>query len=227
MPSRTPPPAPITLRLPDEDREALALLSRGTTNSAVLRQGLGLLSRLQTAAQPPLYALSVDSPAVQEALGAAARAAAEALDPLFTGKPKETAGISSNFYGLLVEHMRAMLLGKEGALRAYRTTLPCLLADEDVFGTVREAERDEGFCLAKVPPTRGEPLTFFDSERNSFVSLERVEVGSLFTSAREATKAGLAWLHVEEQSPRDVHLRLCVLGWDGSERGIFLRALAA
>lgn len=220
------PLAPVTLRLDRENRELLEDLSRDSSASAVLRLGLQTLARLQTNTKGALYPVDVDEPHVKDAITRAAKAAVETLDELFEGKKPESAGISSNFHGLLEEHLRAMLLGREAAYRTHRTHLNALFADHKVFGEVRQAQRDEGYCLAKQATTLGQETLYFDSDRNRFVELFRVEVGSLYTSVDAAIKAGLAWLKSEELSPREHPLRLCILGWDGSEKGIFLREIA-
>lgn len=60
----------------------------------------------------PLHPLYQDAPLVQETLERAAAAATQILDELFAGANVESAGINSNFQGLLKDHLEAMLVGK-------------------------------------------------------------------------------------------------------------------
>lgn len=219
--------SPVTLRLDEPSRALLEKLSQGSSASSVLREGLHTLGRLRSDTSSALYPMDVDDPKVAAVIAEAAGAAVKVLDGLFQSQRPEVTGIGSNFVGLLEMHLRAMLLGREAAHRTVSTPLNPLLCDHLVFGRVREAGRDEGYCLATVPSTLGEEPLFFNSERNRFMELQRIEVGGLFTSAAEATKAGLKWLQDEEYSPRSRPMRLCILGWDDSEHGIFLREMAS
>jgi len=81
------------------------------------------------------YPRHVDTPEVCDVIEESVRLACRELDQLFPGAaPDGGQGVSSNFQGLLVEHVRAMLTGKNHAQRSHHTELPVLLADDGVFG---------------------------------------------------------------------------------------------
>jgi transcriptional regulator with XRE-family HTH domain len=90
----------------------------------------------------PLHCLHVDNPAVQEAIDEAVREACHRLDELFPGVPKEGEGIGSNFQGLLVQHVTAMLCGRQGANPGHLVQLNNLLYSDDLLG--REYSLAEG-----------------------------------------------------------------------------------
>lgn len=90
----------------------------------------------------PLHRLHIDNPEVQEAIDDAVRDACHRLDELFPGVAKEVEGIGSNFQGLLVQHVTAMLCGRQSANIGHLVQLPSLVYSDDVLG--REYVLEEG-----------------------------------------------------------------------------------
>lgn len=56
------------------------------------------------------------------------------LDELFPGVAKESEGIGSNFHGLLVQHVTAMLCGRQSANIGHLVQLNNLVYSDDVLG---------------------------------------------------------------------------------------------
>ena len=90
----------------------------------------------------PLHSLHLDNEIVQEAIEDAARAACQRLDELFPGSKREVDGISSNFQGLLVQHLSAMLCGRQAANIGHLVALDSLVYSEGLLG--REYSLAEG-----------------------------------------------------------------------------------
>lgn len=92
---------------------------------------LGIEQKLTAPEGLPLHPLDLDSEEVASVLRAAVTAACTELDTLFPGAKPEVSGISSNFAGLLEEHLRAMLEGNPHANRT--SVLPVLGYSEMTF----------------------------------------------------------------------------------------------
>lgn len=90
----------------------------------------------------PLHPLHIDNPEVQEAIEDAVRDACHRLDELFPSVSKEVEGIGSNFQGLLVQHVTAMLCGRQGANPGHLVQMHTLLYSDDLLG--REYSLAEG-----------------------------------------------------------------------------------
>lgn len=82
----------------------------------------------------PMHSLHLDHPKVQEAIEDAAKAACERLDELFPGNRPEVDGISSNFQGLLVAHLSAMLCGRQDASASHPVMLKGLVYSNALLG---------------------------------------------------------------------------------------------
>ena len=83
----------------------------------------------------PIYPAHVDDPEVDSVVEEAVHRTCRELDVLFPGAtPDGGKGVSSNFQGLLVSHIKAMLAGKPHARISHRVDLPVLLADDTAFG---------------------------------------------------------------------------------------------
>lgn len=91
----------------------------------------------------PLHPLHINSEEVAECIEAAASAACRELDQLFAGLPPETQGINSNFQGLLVEHLRAMLTGIGAATRNTNPRLNVLVYSNATVGGPLSVETSE------------------------------------------------------------------------------------
>lgn len=119
----------------------------GARNLLAVLHALDLdpLSYIVDSAPPeelPVHHLHIDNPAVQEAIDDAVREACHRLDELFPGVSKEAEGIGSNFQGLLVQHVTAMLCGRQSANIGHLVQLPNLVYSDDVLG--REYVLEEG-----------------------------------------------------------------------------------
>lgn len=204
---------PVCFRPEGAHRELIAALkaTEGLSSSDVVRWGLDLLSAVQARSCAPLYALSVDDPKVENAVEEAVSAACDVLDALFEGQGSpETRGISSNFQGLLGDHIRAMLTGKEHAGKSHSTHLIPLLASWDSFGRhVYSKEGKQGITIMRPAQRIAEADTFLGDR--GMVPLEKLEPGELFTSSEAAVKGYLEYLRRREESPQDHPARLVVV----------------
>lgn len=209
MPAKNP-KNPTPVRLNEDDERALALIPGN--RSDILRRGIHLQAAEWTS-QVPLYANDVREQSIQEAVEEAAAEACRRLDDLFPGAPKERGGIGSQFQGVLVEHLAAMLTGREYSQQSYARAMPALFGDWRTFGRVTDVGGQEGVTLLKVPERLDGEQLFYDGDKGRFVPLASVSVGALFTSSEAAVTAGYAWLRAEGLSPRECQLRLCVLSY--------------
>lgn len=211
--------SPISVRLNDIQQRDLEDLGGGENASAVLQEGLARMARLRLDSAP-LYARMVEDKSVEDAVDRAVSAACSELDELFPeGKGKEFKGIGSNFQGLLAEHIKAMLTGLESADRSWKTQLNALLATEWSLGRFPRGmhfEPDVGFAAVRLAKKHGQVDVFLDTEREghserSYIPLEKVSPGGLFTSAAACAKGVFEWMEEADLSPRDEDLRLCAL----------------
>lgn len=90
----------------------------------------------------PVHARHLDDEAVREAIEAAASAACERLDELFRGAKPESEGLSSNFRGLLADHLAAMLCGSPHVRLKHVVPLKTLVYNDELLG--REYTLKEG-----------------------------------------------------------------------------------
>jgi len=96
----------------------------------------------------PLHSLHLDNPVVQEAIEDAARDACQRLDELFPGNKPELDGLSSNFQGLLVQHLSAMLCGRQAANIGHLVTLKSLVYSDSLLGRQYSlAEGADGYLV--------------------------------------------------------------------------------
>ena len=210
---------PISFRPNPAHRELLADLKReeGMSPSEVVKRGLELMRAVHVPARQPLYARRVDDSDVDAAVEEAVSAACDVLDGLFgqEGSP-ETRGISSNFQGLLADHIRAMLCGFEHANKTHTTPLNPLLARWDSFGRhVHTKTPQQGVTLMR-PAQRVSESDLFYSE-GQFVEVQKINVGGLFTSSEAAVKDYLAYLRRRGESPQEHPTRLVVVDFAAND----------
>lgn len=111
-----------------------------------------------------LYALHVDDKEVEQVIDEAVHSLCRELDALFPGAaPDGGKGVGSNFQGLMVEHVKAMLTGKNGARRSHHTHLPVLLADDHVFGQPFALPDVQGAGYVVVSPTNNKVLSAYSN----------------------------------------------------------------
>jgi hypothetical protein len=109
-----------------------------------------------------LYAMHIDDPEVEQAVDEAVRLLCRELDSLFPGAaPDGGKGVGSNFQGLMVEHVKAMLTGKNQARRSHHTHLPVLLADDNAFGQPFALPNVQGAGYVVVNPTKNQVLSAY------------------------------------------------------------------
>lgn len=202
--------SPTPVRLTDDDESALKTIPGN--RSEILKRGIHLQA-VHERPMVPLYPHDVSEADIVDAIEEAANLATKRLDELFRGAPPEKAGISSNFQGLLVEHLSAMLTGREYSKKSYSRQLNSLYGDWRTFGRQVSAGNLEGITLLEVPDQLGNEQLFYDDDKKRFVPLAQLSVGALFTGTEAAVKAGFAWLRANELSPRERPLRLCVLSF--------------
>jgi transcriptional regulator with XRE-family HTH domain len=125
----------------------------GALNLAKVLRVLDMDESMMPAALPDapemaLHARHRDSEPVCEAIEEAVKAACESLDAFFSVKYPERDGITSNFQGLLRDHVTAMLCGEHGVRQRYATHLPRLLYSDDSVGGPRwTEEKNHGWVL--------------------------------------------------------------------------------
>jgi transcriptional regulator with XRE-family HTH domain len=165
----------------------------------------------------PLHPLHLDNEDVQDTVEDAVRLACERLDELFPGARREVDGISSEFQGLLKEHVSAMLRGEPFHRPQYMTHLKALIYSDGPLG--REYSLKEGAA--------GYLVRLQDTERvleDGRFRLAR-SVGDMYTSWDAAAKA------VRDYVERDGHLpgpvRIVSGWWSGNETGVRFSAPAA
>jgi len=212
-PTETKNPSPISLRLDETHQKTLNQLSLGSSPSDVLRKGLRMVASSELSAGAPLYARLVDEPEIEEAVEEAMQAAVDVLDRLFPQKGPEKFGISSNFQGVLKEHITAMLTGKASARSTHSRALNALFGDWKSLGQVRSAGPQEGYSVVQLPVRHGDDPMYYHSDKKRFVPLATVGADTLFTSEDAALKDVFTWMKSEELSPREVQLKLCVLSF--------------
>ena len=82
----------------------------------------------------PLHPLFVDDEQVEYVVEEAVSELCEKLHGLFPGARREAEGISSNFQGLLCDHIRAMLCGDMHHRASHRIELNALLYSDSILG---------------------------------------------------------------------------------------------
>jgi hypothetical protein len=122
-----------------------------------------------------LYAMHVDDKEVEQVIDDAVHALCRELDSLFPGAaPDGGKGVGSNFQGLMVEHVKAMLTGKNQARRSHHTHLPVLLADDNAFGQPFSLPEVQGAGYVVVSPSNNMVLSAYS---NRFVPAYRGREG--------------------------------------------------
>ncbi len=96
--------------------------------------------------QQPLHTRHARDEDVQAAVEAAASAACKVLDQLLGTKTPEKNGISSNFQGLLAQHLERMLCGSPGLVPSRAPALKRLVYSDAEVGGPRTA--DESLAVA-------------------------------------------------------------------------------
>lgn len=180
--------------------------------------------RRPTMSRASLYPIHVESPEVQSVVQAAVMAACSELDTLFPGAKAEVNGVSSNFAGLLEEHMKALLRGLPGHVHTTLVELNPLLADDTVFGQPFELPQVQGCGYMAVDDVDGKVLSAYSgrfiniikpvSWNKPQVVRHEEEADVLFHSHEAAVKAALAALKEEDYSPADRKVRIVAAAWD-------------
>jgi len=158
----------------------------------------------------PAHALHMDSPEVQEAVEEAARAACERLDELFPGAKKEVDGITSNFQGLLMQHISAMLRGQQYYRQSHWTELPQLVySDVDLGNQYSLPDGAKGYLVRLVDTQKV-------LEDRKFRLAHRV--GDMYTSWEYAAAAVRDYIETEGHLPGPV--RIVPGWWSDGETGV-------
>lgn len=218
---------PVSVRLNEQQLAGIGGMgARGA--SEALQEGLDRLIRLRTPGHLPLYPRMVDDPEVTQAIEDAVSAACDELQRLFPqGRGVEYHGISSNFQGLLIEHIKAMLTGKEAADRSWRTELNALLATDDSFGRI-PYEKDGphvGYTVAKLSEQLGQVDLFLDPDRG-YCELAQLGAGGLYTTKDACVRGVLDRMARKGELPREEGVRLSAI--EITDRGpLRVHAIAA
>lgn len=230
-----------TFRLRAPALEALTELvdSRRYPNETAAVEGALFLARSSAMTMPSLYPVHIDNPAVQAVVQTAVSAACAELDSLFPGAKPEVNGVSSNFAGLLENHIKALLTGKTGYTPSHLVELPVLLATDHVFGKPFNLPEEQGAGYMVVDETSRKVLSAY-SGRFSFAmqdaSLAYTEeftftppgartdglaatkpgqdVDVLFSTHEVAVKKTLAALEEEGVALKDRKIRIVTGLWD-------------
>lgn len=158
----------------------------------------------------PLHPLHMDNEAVQTAIEEAAKLACDRLDELFPDARAEVDGISSEFQGLLVKHLSAMLRGQPHYRLSYQSNLkPLVYSDVDLGREFSLAEGADGFLVRLVNTPRV-------LEDGAFRLAHRV--GDLYTSWEFAAAAVKQYIEREGHLPGPV--RIVSGWWSDGETGV-------
>ncbi|KVP97985.1 hypothetical protein WJ96_05285 [Burkholderia ubonensis] len=161
-------------------------------------------------AELPLHPLHMDNEVVQAAIEEAAKLAVERLDELFPGARPEIDGISSDFQGLLVKHLSAMLRGQPHYQLAYQTRLkPLVYSDVDLGREYSLAEGAAGFLVRLIDTPRV-------LEDGKFRLAHRAR--DMYTSWEYAAAAVRRYIEQEGHLPGPV--RIVSGWWSDGETGV-------
>ncbi|HDR9106024.1 helix-turn-helix transcriptional regulator [Paraburkholderia sp. A2RO-4L] len=161
-------------------------------------------------AELPAHALHMESPEVQEAIEDAARAACARLDELFPGVRKEVDGITSNFQGLLAQHISAMLRGQPHYRQSHWTVLPKLVySDVDMGSDYSLPDGANGYLVRLVDTQKV-------LEDRKFRLAHRVS--DMYTSWEYAAAAVRDYVETEGHLPGPV--RIVPGWWSEGETGV-------
>lgn len=148
----------------------------------------------------PEYPLHLNHAKVSDAVEQAAAQACEVLDQLFSGLP-ERHGINSNFQGLLIDHLKAMLQGYSHHEPRHRVTLNRLVFGPQDYGPwQRLPEGAAGFHL-RLQGT--EDVLWDDRVR----SISRVD--DCFATSEAAEAYFIGYLEREGYPPAPVSVAPC------------------
>lgn len=204
--------------------------------TAAVEAAIRSYRRAPASARPSLYARHVDDADVNAVVENAVHSACRELDSLFEGAaPDGGRGVSSNFQGLLVDHVKAMLNGKMHAQRSHHTDLPVLLADDRVFGSCFTLPEVPGTGYLVIDPASAKVVSAYDSRYSPskagsvdmrvvsaysgrLISLMTEDADVLFSSHEAATQAGLAALRNAGLTPAECPLKI-VAGIYDDEKG--------
>ena len=188
----------------------------GVSTSQVIKTGLELVARARQVsdqARLPLYPRLVDEEEIDDAVERATSAACEVLDELMATMSKrlpELNGISSNFQGLLADHIRAMLTGAENASKGHRTHLTPLFYSGRFRRIAPLQGPLQGYSMVRTAAKAGDPALYFVDDRG-WVPLEALGAGDLYTSAEAALTAVLKAMRNQGDSPREMPMKLTIL----------------
>lgn len=133
--------------------------------------------------------LHLDSPKTEDAVERAAQAACEVLDEFLATAHPERDGISSNFQGLLREHLKAMLCGASAARQGI--SLKRVVYSDDWLGGPPASR--VGTCAGWVLRIRGTPLVL-QGARTILLDAEDLDP---YTSREAAAQGFRAYIESE------------------------------
>jgi transcriptional regulator with XRE-family HTH domain len=181
----------------------------GSRNLIAVVNHLGLsldsYSRVVDQDSLPLYPHFVDDPEIMETIEEAVSELCGKLDELFPGAKRESEGISSNFQGLLRDHVCAMLCGQMYHRESHYVALNQLLYSDVNLG--REYSLKEGANGYLVRLTGTDQVL----EDGRFRPARKV--GDLYTSWEAAADAVREYVKREGHLPGPVRI---VSGWFAS-----------
>jgi DNA-binding XRE family transcriptional regulator len=167
-------------------------------------------SPLMRQAALPVHALHVDSAEVQGAVEEAAKLACEHLDKLFPTARPEVEGISSDFQGLLVKHLGAMLRGQSHYRLSTMVNLkPLVYSDVDLGNEFSLKDGAKGYLVRLVESQKV-------LEDRKFRLAHRV--GDMYTSWESAAAAVRDYIETEGHLPGPV--RIVSGWWSDGETGV-------
>lgn len=178
-----------------------------------LDMNLHVQSQPAPSAQQPLHPIDLDSEHVSQALRQAVSAACHELDSLFPGARPEKNGISSNFAGLLEDHLRAMLEGNAHAARP--TRLPVLGYSQATFGPEQPLPPQAQGWLVQVTGQNQflEPANLYHNFPSAYRKLSRIT--DLYSSWSAA--AACALQAIADQGHPEAPLTIIPGCWSAAE----------
>jgi hypothetical protein len=225
LPMSEKPASPVSFRPDPQQRLLLESVAQaeGVSATEVIKRGLGLVAKsVNSSARMPMYSRRVDDPRVTKPIEAAAAAACEVLDEMMRElgvRAPEVNGISSNFQGLLVEHLTAMLTGDEHARKTYSTALHPLFATWKSFGRVPLPTKLQGYTLMRER-TRSCPEELYFNGDHGWVPLNRLDIGDLYTSDDAAVTDTLKHMEQQGEVPRDYPMQLVLIDFESTTKRV-------
>ena len=156
--------------------------------------------------QLPIHPLHLDSPEVTDIIESAVSNLCDELGQLFPDAKPDLDGISSNFQGLLVDHVKAMLTGEMHHRVSHHVALKPLVYSERILGREYSLKAGADGYLVRLLGT--------DKVLEDGRFRPARKVSDMYTSWDTASAAVRSYVEKEEHLPGPVRI---VSGWFGDD----------